>query len=209
MSTHPSSSQTSSQTSSLPSTDHHTGGFVIDMKAIRERARAELEKGALTDAYGLDLERVLTVLNEVVATEIVCTLRYHAHAFACDGIDAEVAATEFRAHASQEWQHMMRVAERIDQLGGAPDLDPSTLIKRSHAEFSSSQDLRAMIEEDLVAERIAVQTYQEIVRWLGDGDPTTRRLMEDILAEEEHHADDMLSLLAHFDGVHPRRMGRS
>lgn len=172
--------------------------FLTDIKQIRARAREQIERGPLTDAYGLDLERVLKVLNEALATEIVCTLRYMAHAWACEGFRAEVAEAEFREHADQEWQHMQKIAARIAQLGGTPDMDPSTLVPRSHAEYTTSGDLEEMIREDLVAERVAVQTYQEVVRWLGDGDPTTRRMMEEILAQEEEHAEDMQSLLASF-----------
>jgi bacterioferritin len=171
------------------------GPFVLDMQAIRARARAEMRKGPVTDAYGHDLDRVIEVLNEALATEIVCTLRYRAHAWACAGIHAEVASAEFNEHARQEWEHMLKLGARISQLGGTPDLNPATLSERSHATFSTSDDLREMVEEDLVAERIAVHTYQEIIQWLGNGDPTTRTLLESILEQEEEHADDMLDLL--------------
>lgn len=178
-----------------------TGPFLTDMKEIRARARAEMRKGPLTDGYGHDIDRVLSVLNEVLATEIVCTLRYRAHAWACEGIHAEVAAEEFLEHARQEWEHMTRVGDRIAQLGGTPDLRPDTLTRRSHADYTTSEDLQTMIEEDLVAERIAVHTYQEIIQWLGAGDPTTRRMLESILEQEEEHAEDMLALLQTWDAA--------
>lgn len=169
--------------------------FRIDMEKIRERARKHMDKGAVTSAYGEDVERVVAVLQEVLATEIVCELRYRAHYFAATGLRGEIVKEEFLEHANEERAHAERVAERIDQLGALPNFDPATLTKRSHAPFEVGEGLVALLEEDLLAERVAVETYTEIVRWLGDADPTTRRMMEDILAEEEHHADDMAGLL--------------
>lgn len=171
------------------------GEFTADMQEIRERARSEMSKGPITDSYGADVERVVQLLNEVLATETVCVLRYKRHYFMADGIMAEVVKAEFLQHATEEQQHADWVAERIVQLGGAPDFNPEGLAARAHADYVEGESLREMIEENLVAERIAVSTYSEIVRWLGNDDPTTRRLMESILEEEEHHADDMLGLL--------------
>ncbi|WP_329037179.1 ferritin-like domain-containing protein [Streptomyces sp. NBC_01725] len=169
--------------------------FLTDIRTIRERARKEIEKGPVTDAYGADLGRVIQVLNEALATEIVCTLRYKRHYYTATGLYAEPVAAEFLEHAGEEQQHADRLAERIVQLGGEPDFDPDTLTKRSHAEYDASLDLIEMIKEDLVAERVAIAAYTEIAQWLGDGDPTTRRIFEDLLAQEEEHADDLRGLL--------------
>ncbi len=172
------------------------GDFTSDLQAIREDARRHLERGPITDAYGADRDRVLSVLNDVLATELVCTLRYKRHYFMAQGMFSGPVAAEFLEHANEEQDHADRVAERIVQLQGAPDLNPETLAKRSHAEYVAGDDLVDMVKEDLVAERIAISTYEEIVRWLGDDDVTTRRLMESILEKEEEHADDLLNLLA-------------
>ncbi|HEY6538471.1 MAG TPA: ferritin-like domain-containing protein, partial [Candidatus Dormibacteraeota bacterium] len=141
-------------------------------------------------------ERVIKVLNEVLATEIVCVLRYMRHYYMAEGIDGETVKAEFLEHANDERGHADLAATRIVQLGGEPDLNPEILGKRSHTEYAEGTTLAEMIKEDLVAERIAVASYQEIIRWLGDGDPTTRRVMEGLLADEEDHADDLRSLLA-------------
>lgn len=175
------------------------GEFTADMNAIRERARSQMRQGAVTDTYGADPEKVVDVLNEVLATEIVCVLRYKRHYFMAQGQYSEAAQAEFLEHANEEQQHADMIAERIVQLGGAPNFSPEGLSGRAHADYAEGGDLKEMVEEDLVAERIAVSTYQEIIRWLGDGDPTTRRVMETILAQEEEHADDMLDLLEYFD----------
>ncbi|MFI0787572.1 bacterioferritin [Streptomyces lydicus] len=169
--------------------------FLTDIETIRKRARQEIEKGPITDAYGADLERVLQVLNEALATEIVCTLRYKRHYYTASGLYSEPVAAEFLEHAAEEQEHADKLAQRIVQLGGEPDFDPDTLTKRSHAQYDASADLIDMIKEDLVAERIAIASYTEIAKWLGDGDPTTRRVFEDLLAQEEEHADDMRGLL--------------
>src|SRR5690606_6201463 len=142
-----------------------------------------------------DLETVLRLLNEALATEIVCTLRYKRHYFMASGIQSEAAAAEFLEHANEEQQHADQIAERIVQLGGAPNFNPEGLTARSHAEYAEGASLREMIEEDLVAERIAIESYREIILYIGDKDPTTRRLFEEILATEEEHADDLVSLL--------------
>ena len=170
--------------------------FVSDIGAIRQNARAHMDKGPITDSYGADPGRVVDVLNQVLATELVCVLRYKRHYYMAQGINSGPVAEEFLQHASEEQGHADQVAERIVQLQGEPDFNPATLVERSHAQYVPGSELSEMIREDLVAERIAIASYQEIVRWLGEGDPTTRRMMEDILAVEEEHAEDMLSLLA-------------
>lgn len=171
------------------------GEFIADMEAIRKRAREHMNDGAVTGGYKADKEQVLKVLNEVLATEIVCVLRYKRHYFMADGVDGEKVAEEFLQHANEEQQHADMIAERITQLGGAPDLNPATLATRAHADYAEGDSLIDMIRENLVAERIAIESYSEIARWLGDDDSTTRRLIETILEQEEHHADDMLSFL--------------
>jgi bacterioferritin len=170
------------------------GPFVADIKSIREKARARISEGAVTSANRTDNEQVIKVLNEVLATELVCSLRYKSHYFAAEGIHSEAVKAEFLEHSKEEQQHADQVAERISQLNGQPDLNPATLTRRSHAEYSQGADLVAMIEEDLIAERVAIELYTEIVRWLGDADPTSRRMMEEILAKEEEHADDLVNL---------------
>lgn len=171
------------------------GEFVTDVKEIRRRARAHMEQGPVTAGYRADRETVIRLLNEALATEIVCVLRYKRHYYTASGIHAQGVAEEFAEHAAEEQAHADQIAERITQLGGAPDLDPEGLTARSHSEYVPGDDLLEMIKEDLVAERIAIESYAEMVRYLGDGDPTTRRLMEEILAKEEEHADDLRTLL--------------
>ena len=169
--------------------------FLTDVKTLRAQARENMDKGPVTDAYGADLERVLYVLNQALATELVCVLRYKRHYYTAKGINAQAAADEFLQHAAEEAGHADSIAARISQLGGDADFNPNTLTKRSHSEYDSSKELEEMIKEDLVAERVAIASYTEIIAWLGEGDPTTRRLMEEILAVEEEHAEDMLDLL--------------
>lgn len=169
--------------------------FKADIVGIRQRARAKIEDGPITSSYLADAERVIDVLNEVLATEIVCTLRYKNHYFMARGIHSEAVANEFLEHAREEQEHADLVAKRIAELGGSPNFDPQGLSLRSHAEYKECKSLDEMIREDLVAERIAVATYSEIIRWLGNDDSTTRRLMEEILAKEEEHADDLANLL--------------
>ncbi|MGH7665751.1 MAG: ferritin-like domain-containing protein [Candidatus Dormibacteria bacterium] len=173
-----------------------SGDFVLQIETIRSQAREHIEEGPITSAYGADRVRVVQVLNEVLATEIVCVLRYMRHYYMAEGIDGEAVKREFLEHANEERDHADRAATRIVQLGGEPDLNPAVLAKRSHTQYTEGNSLVDMIKEDLVAERIAVATYQEIIRWLGDGDPTTRRVMEGLLADEEEHADDLRDLLA-------------
>lgn len=176
------------------------GEFTADIAKIREQARAEIGRGPLTDSYGADLDRVLEVLNQVLATELVCVLRYKHHYYMAAGPHAEVAKGEFLQHANDEQQHADQVANRIVQLGGEPDFDPDGLSTRAHADYAPGQDLPDMIREDLVAERIAIASYQEIVRWLANDDPTSRRVLETLLEVEEEHADDLLDLLQYFEG---------
>ena len=174
--------------------------FTMDLQTIRERAREKMADGAVTGAYLADREQVVGVLNEVLATEIVCVLRYRNHYYMASGINAQPVAAEFLEHANEEQQHADWVAERITQLGGVPNFDPEGLATRAHAEYVEGDTLAGMIREDLVAERIAIETYSEIVRWLKDNDPTTRRIIEDILKMEEEHADDLASLLEMVEG---------
>ena len=169
--------------------------FVIDVKALRQSARQHMERGPITETYGADSKRVIEVLNDVLATEIVCYLRYKRHHYAAKGINSSSIADEFLEHANEEMQHADWVAERITQLQGEPDFNPGGLLTRSHAEYVEGNSLTDMIKEDLVAERIAISSYQEISRWLGEGDPTTRDIIKKILAVEEEHADDLLTLL--------------
>jgi len=173
--------------------------FLTDIKTIRERARQHIERGAVTEGYTADRENVINLLNEALATEIVCTLRYKRHYYMADGLSASIAKAEFLEHAQQEQQHADWLAERIVQLGGAPNFSPEGLLSRSHAEYTEGNSLREMIKEDLIAERIAIDSYREIATYLGDKDPTSRRVMEDILAQEEEHADDMAGLLEGLD----------
>jgi bacterioferritin len=169
--------------------------FVSDIQEIRRRARQHMEKGAVTENYKLDLQTVHRVLNEALATEIVCVLRYKRHQFMAKGLNAQSVADEFAEHAAEEQSHADRIAARITQLDGEPNFNPEGLATRSHSEYKEGKTLVDMIKEDLVAERIAIESYGEIVRFLGSADPTSRRLMEEILAKEEEHAEDMVSLL--------------
>ena len=171
--------------------------FELDVRKIREEARAHMDAGPVTPSYEADRSRVVNVLNDVVATEVVCFLRYSQNAIAATGIDRAQVAAEFTEHAGEELKHGLRAAERVSQLGGRPDFDPATLVARSHTEYATTEDddLERMLRENLVAERVVITTYQEIIRWLGEADPTTRRLMESILEEEEEHADDLTDLL--------------
>jgi bacterioferritin len=169
--------------------------FLTDIKTLRERARKHIENGAVTEGYKADRETVIRLLNEALATEIVCVLRYKRHYFMANGIHAEGVAAEFLQHANEEQGHADQIAARIVQLGGAPNLNPEGLLTRSHAEYVEGDTLIDMIKEDLVAERIAIDSYREMINYLANDDPTTRRLMEEILAMEEEHADDLVSLL--------------
>jgi bacterioferritin len=175
-------------------------GFKANIEEIRRRAMEKIDEGAVTASYKADRERVIEVLNDVLATETVCTLRYRSHYFRAKGVHAPGIADEFLEHANEEQLHADRVAKRINELGGTPNLDPQGLASRSHAQYGTGATLNDMIKEDLIAERIAIATYSEIVRWLANDDPTTRRMMEELLTTEEEHADDMANLLARMGG---------
>ncbi|AXM96809.1 ferritin-like domain-containing protein [Pseudomonas plecoglossicida] len=168
---------------------------LTDVQTLRKRARQHVEQGAVTEGYQADRKEILRLLNESLATELVCVLRYKRHYFMASGIKASVAAEEFLEHATQEAEHADKLAERIVQLGGEPDFNPDNLTKNSHAQYVAGNTLKEMVLEDLVAERIAIDSYREIIQYIGDTDPTTRRIFEDILAQEEEHADDMSDLL--------------
>jgi bacterioferritin len=169
--------------------------FITDIDAIRKRARQHIENGAVTDGYKGNREVVIKVLNEALATEIVCVLRYKRHHYTAKGIHSLSVAEEFLEHANEEQGHADRIAERITQLDGEPNFDPAGLLSRSHSQYVAGDTLVEMIKEDLIAERIAIESYSEIIRYLGDNDPTSRRLMEEILANEEEHAEEMKTLL--------------
>jgi bacterioferritin len=179
------------------------GDFLSDVEELRRRARQHIGDGAVTAGYGADREKVIAVLNEALATEIVCILRYKRHYFMATGIHANAVAQEFQQHAAEEQGHADRIAGRITQLGGAPNFSPEGLSSRSHSEYVEGESLVDMIREDLVAERVAIESYSEIIRFLGDRDVTTRRLMEEILENEEEHADDLRDLLATLDPTRP------
>jgi bacterioferritin len=166
-----------------------------DVNTLRQRARQNVENGAVTEGYSADRETILRLLNESLATELVCTLRYKRHYFMATGLKASVAAAEFLEHAQQEAEHADKLAERIVQLGGEPEFNPDTLSRNSHAQYVAGNTLKEMVYEDLVAERIAIDSYREIIQYIGESDPTTRRIFEDILAQEEEHADDMADIL--------------
>jgi bacterioferritin len=172
-----------------------SGNFVMDLEKIRRDARQHIKEGAVTEGYQADKETVLKLLNDSLATEIVCVLRYKRHFFMAKGINSEGVAAEFAEHATQEQEHADLLAERIVQLGGEPDFAPDGLASRSHSQYSEGETLTDMIRENLIAERIAIDSYKAIIAYLGDKDVTTRRLFEDILAVEEEHADDMADLL--------------
>lgn len=169
--------------------------FQTDIETIRKRAREHIERGAITEGYSADRDTVIKVLNEALATELVCTLRYKRHYYMASGIHAKSVAAEFLEHANEEQQHADMIAARITQLEGAPDFNPRGLLTRSHADYVEGDDLVDMIKEDLVAERIAIDSYREIVQYLGNDDPTSRRMMEEILAVEEEHAEDLSTML--------------
>ena len=169
--------------------------FLTDVATLRKRARAHIEEGAVTPGYGADRETVIKLLNDALATEIVCVLRYKRHYFMAQGLSSDSVKEEFKEHAAEEQEHADRIAERIVQLGGEPDLNPAGLASRAHSEYVEGTSLVDMIREDLVAERIAIESYLEMIAYLHAKDPTTHRMMKDILAVEEEHADDLNSLL--------------
>jgi bacterioferritin len=174
--------------------------FVSDVKELRRRAREHIDQGAVTQNYGGNVHETIDILQNVLATEIVCVLRYTMHAVGASGIDSESVKAEFLQHAKEEQEHMMMVAERINQLGGTPNFDPQGLSTRSASEYGNAEQLVDMIKENLIAERIAVEHYRELVRFFGDKDPTTRLMLEGILAVEEEHANDMHDLLVAREG---------
>jgi len=176
--------------------------FVSDIKAIRERARKHIEQGAVTEGYKANRETVINLLNDALATEIVCVLRYKRHYFMATGINAQGVAAEFLEHANEEQGHADQIAQRIVQLDGKPDFSPQDLLSRSHAEYVEGDTLAEMLKEDLIAERIAIESYRDMITYFGNDDPTTRRVMEEILAVEEKHADDLSTLLEDMDIVH-------
>jgi bacterioferritin len=176
-----------------------TGSFLETIETIRKRARAHMEKGAVTDGYRAPLDTVLRLLNEALATEIVCVLRYKRHYYMASGIHAQAVADEFLEHATEEQQHADMIAARIVQLGGEPNFDPDGLSARSHSEYVAGASLVDMIREDLVAERVAIDSYSQTIRFLGDRDPSTRVMLEKILAAEEEHAEDLATLLVTLD----------
>lgn len=178
--------------------------FLTDVHELRRRAREHIERGAVTQSYRGDPELTCDILNQALATEIVCVLRYKRHFFMAKGLNKDAVAAEFLQHASDEQQHADSIAGRITQLGGAPDLNPAGLVTRSHSEYVEGENLVDMIREDLIAERIAIESYTEIIRYFGDNDPTTRRLMESILENEEEHANDMQDLI---DRLEPEAIG--
>jgi bacterioferritin len=176
-----------------------------DVATLRKRARENIDGGAVTAGYEADRDTVLRLLNEALATELVCTLRYRRHYFMATGLASEAVKQEFLEHAQEELGHADRIAARIVQLDGEPDFNPRTLTERSHAEYVPGDSLEAMIREDLVAERIAIDSYRQMVTYLGNRDPTTRRLLEEILANEEEHAEDLSSMLHGVSGARPPR----
>src|SRR5512140_2348543 len=191
--------QQSGSPSQSPSSAPSSSGVAMqmsDVRTLRERARRHIEAGAVTEGYGANRDVVLKLLNEALAAELVCALRYKRHYYMAQGPQSDAAAAEFLQHAKQEEEHADQLAARIVQLGGEPDFAPDTLTSRSHAEYVPGTDLVSMIKEDLVAERIAIDSYREMALFLGEGDPTTRRMLEEILAVEEEHAEDLASLLA-------------
>ena len=169
--------------------------FISDITTLRKRAREHIEQGAITPGYKAERETVIKILNEALATEIICVLRYKRHHFMAVGINAQSVAAEFLEHANEEQIHADQIAQRIVQLGGEPNFSPEGLATRSHAEYVEGENLIDMIKENLVAERIAIDSYREMIAYLGNDDPTTRRMLEGILAMEEEHADDLVGLL--------------
>lgn len=174
-------------------------GFDTDLQRIREQARHHMMDGAVTAAYGADRDEVCRVLNDILATEIVCALRYRANHYAALALGAHRVAEEFAEHALEEERHQAMIAERIMQLGGLPSFDPARITARAHAGYAAGETLGELLRENLIAERVAIAMYSEVVRWLGEDDPTSRRMMEEILAQEEEHADDLVDLIRRFE----------
>ena len=187
-------SKPAKQATKMPATKP-SAPAITDTKTLRARARKSVEDGAITPTYTADRKQVIRLLNEALATEWVCVLRYYRHYYSAKGMLVDAVKGEFLEHAQQELEHAGMIAERIVQLGGEPDLDPDTLTARSHAEYKEGKDLRDMVRENLVAERIPIDSYREMINYIGDRDTTTKRILEHILAQEEEHADDMADLL--------------
>jgi bacterioferritin len=178
--------------------------FLSDIQTLRNRARQHIEEGAVTPGYAADRDTVVKLLNEALATEIVCVLRYRKHHFMAQGIHSPSVAEEFLVHSNEEQQHADQIAERIVQLGGEPNFSPEGISSRSHSEYVDAQSLIDMIKENLVAERIAIDSYAEMIRYIGDKDPTSRRVLEQILAVEEEHAEELADLLVGMPGEEPK-----
>ena len=187
----------SKKSNALPAKSARATGTagLTDVATLRSNARKNIDRGAITDSYRADKATVIKLLNEALATEYVCVLRYYRHYFMASGMLADTIKAEFLEHAQQEQAHATMIAERIVQLGGEPDLNPDTLTRRSHAEYKEGKDLRDMVKEDLIAERIAIDSYREMINYIGDRDTTTKRILEHILAQEEEHADEFADLL--------------
>ena len=179
--------------------NHSEKPFLTDVKELRRRAREHMKKGAVTEGYAADVAVVTKLLNDALATEIICILRYKRHFFMAQGIHADPVAKEFLQHAIDESGHADQIAARITQLGGAPDFNPEGLVTRSHSEYKEGNSLVDMVKEDLVAERIAIDSYTEMIRYIGDKDSTTRRMLESVLGNEEEHADDLAKILSTLD----------
>lgn len=169
--------------------------FLTDVETLRKRAREHVEQGAVTEGYKADKEKIVTLLNDALATELVCVLRYRQHYFSATGINSEAIAQEFMEHANEEQAHADKLAGRIMQLGGKPNFNPLGLLDRSHSQYVECESLKEMIYENLVAERIAIDSYKEMILFIGDSDPTTRRVLEEILEVEEEHADELAQLM--------------
>jgi bacterioferritin len=184
----------------MPENTGSSKPFLTDVKTLRARARRHLERGDVTETYKGDVHRTIEILQSVLATELVCVLRYTMHAISATGISSEGVKTEFAEHAREEQEHMMAVAERINQLGGKPNFNPDGLLSRSASQYAEGENLVDMIREDLIAERIAVDHYRELIRYFGDDDPGTRVMLEEILVVEEEHANDMHDLLVAHEG---------
>jgi bacterioferritin len=179
------------------STDIGQNTFALDVTRIRDNARSHMSDGPVTQANTADRDRLISIFNDILATEMVCYMRYTQHSIVASGVDRAQVAAEFTENAGEELQHAIWIAERVNQLGGSPDYDPATIAERSHTEYTevADADLSRMLAENLVAERIVISTYQEVIRWIGDADPTSRRLLEKILAQEEEHADELNTLM--------------
>ena len=196
-----------SNRSAVPKIDASAQPFLSKVTELRRRAREHIEQGAVTPSYAADRQVVLNLLNDALATELVCVLRYRRHYFMADGLLAEAIKKEFLAHSTEEQAHADRIAERIVQLGGEPEFDPQTLASRSHSEYASGDTLESMIKEDLIAERVAIESYQEMITYLEGRDHTTRRLFESILSVEEQHAEELSSMLKNLNSLTHRQAG--